>query len=99
MIELYFLKPDFEGDKEECVCVMIPESMDFDIFNDFASPQRYSISKACYVDGHRQDNAALIYLRVTELILQPGEQQVVNVIFTSITLTKLDKVCHIISNW
>lgn len=58
---------------------MIPESMDFDIFNDFDTPQQYCVSKACYVEGRRQDNAALIYLPVTELILQPGEQQVVNV--------------------
>ncbi|XP_046687037.1 uncharacterized protein LOC124372671, partial [Homalodisca vitripennis] len=71
---------DFGGEEEEAyVCVLTPESMDFDIFNDFNREQHYTINKACYVDGQRRDAAALIHIPVSRMTLQPGEKRVVSV--------------------
>ncbi|XP_054284732.1 uncharacterized protein LOC129001462 isoform X2 [Macrosteles quadrilineatus] len=70
---------DFEGDEDACVCVMTPQSMDFDVFNELSHPAEYSFSKACYVDGQRKDSAAYVHFPVPKMILYPGQRKTLTI--------------------
>jgi len=70
---------DFEGDEDACVCVMTPQAMDFDIFNDLNEPVEYSFAKACYVNGDRKDNAVYVHFPSSKLMLNPDQKQTVTI--------------------